>query len=264
MRWTVYRVFEALEELGAIVEEARSVPMTSNCVVPRGDVLELIDDIREALPADVDDAQDVLDQRDRLLEEARIYAQNHVEEAHAKSESAVEESRHIAERITSDAAAQADRVVKEAQSTAQRLLAEAQQESERLRHEAQREYESATTRAREESERLLQAGNSAYEHAVNEGLAEQRRLVSQSEVAQAARVEATRVVDAAHAESDRTRAECDFYVDTKLAEFEEFLVTTSRTVARGRQQLRAGAGTHDLVDSLPSGRENRERVEARR
>jgi len=46
----VYRVFEALDELGAIVEEARGVPMTAGCVVPRGDVLELIDDIKDAIP----------------------------------------------------------------------------------------------------------------------------------------------------------------------------------------------------------------------
>ena len=37
----MYRVFEALDELSAIVEEARGVPMTAGCVVPRGDVLEL-------------------------------------------------------------------------------------------------------------------------------------------------------------------------------------------------------------------------------
>ena len=43
----MYRVFEALDELGAIVEEARGLPMTAGCVVPRGDVLELIDDIKE-------------------------------------------------------------------------------------------------------------------------------------------------------------------------------------------------------------------------
>ena len=42
----MYRVFEALDELSAIVEEARGVPMTAGCVVPRGDVLELIDDIK--------------------------------------------------------------------------------------------------------------------------------------------------------------------------------------------------------------------------
>ena len=67
----MYRVFEALDELGAIVEEARGVPMTAGCVVPRGDVLELIDDIKDAIPGELDDAQDVLDARDGLLREAR-------------------------------------------------------------------------------------------------------------------------------------------------------------------------------------------------
>jgi len=62
----VYRVFESLDALVTVVEEARGVPMTSNCVVPRGDVLELLDDIREALPGELDDAQDVLDRREEL------------------------------------------------------------------------------------------------------------------------------------------------------------------------------------------------------
>ena len=44
--------------------------MTSNCVVPRGDVLELLDDVREALPGELDDAQDVLDRRDELVDDA--------------------------------------------------------------------------------------------------------------------------------------------------------------------------------------------------
>ncbi|PJE20155.1 MAG: hypothetical protein CK431_28570, partial [Mycobacterium sp.] len=41
--------------------------------------------------------------------------------------------------------------------------------------------------------------------------------------------------------------ECDIYVDTKLAEFEEFLNGTLRSVGRGRHQLRTAAGTHDYV-----------------
>ena len=56
----MYRVFEALDELVAIVEEARSVPMTAGCVVPRGDVLELLDDIKDSIPGELDDAQDAL------------------------------------------------------------------------------------------------------------------------------------------------------------------------------------------------------------
>src|ERR687893_1522024 len=71
----VYRVFEALDELVTTVEEARGVPMTSSCVVPRGDVLELLDDVREAIPAELDDAQDVLDRRDEVVSEAEREAE---------------------------------------------------------------------------------------------------------------------------------------------------------------------------------------------
>jgi len=46
-----------LDELIATFEEARSVPMTAGCVVPRGDVLELVDDIKDAIPGELDDAQ---------------------------------------------------------------------------------------------------------------------------------------------------------------------------------------------------------------
>ncbi len=74
MTAAVYRVFEALDELVTIVEEARGVPMTASCVVPRGDLLDLLDDVRDALPGEVDDAQDVLDHRDQMLNEARASA----------------------------------------------------------------------------------------------------------------------------------------------------------------------------------------------
>ena len=55
------------------------------------------------------------------------------------------------------------------------------------------------------------------------------------------------VVEGEHAEADRLRGECDIYVDSKLAEFEDFLNGTLRSVGRGRHQLRTAAGTHDYA-----------------
>ena len=104
-----------------------------------------------------------------------------------------------------------------------------------------------TTRAKSEVDRLIENGNISYEKAVQEGIKEQQRLVSQTEVVQTATSEAGRLVDAAHSEADRLRGECDVYVDTKLAEFEDFLNGTLRSVGRGRHQLRTAAGTHDYA-----------------
>jgi len=59
--FAVYRVFEALDELGAMWKKPAALPMTAGCVVPRGDVLELIDANQDAIPGELDDAQDVLD-----------------------------------------------------------------------------------------------------------------------------------------------------------------------------------------------------------
>ena len=103
----MYRVFEALDELGSIVEEARGVPMTAGCVVPRGDVLELIDDIRDAIPGELDDAQDVLDARDSVLNEAKEHAESMVSSATAEADSLVAHARAEADRLLADAKGQA-------------------------------------------------------------------------------------------------------------------------------------------------------------
>ncbi|MGH4004600.1 MAG: DivIVA domain-containing protein, partial [Pseudonocardiaceae bacterium] len=101
----MYRVFEALDELVTTVEEARGVPMTSSCVVPRGDVLELLDDVRDAIPAELDDAQDVLDHRDELVDTAQRESQRERAEARTEAEQMVTGAREEATRLVAEARA---------------------------------------------------------------------------------------------------------------------------------------------------------------
>ena len=58
-------------------------------VVPRGDVLELLDDVKDSIPAELDDAQDVLDQRDKLVGDARVHAETAISEATSQSDAMV-------------------------------------------------------------------------------------------------------------------------------------------------------------------------------
>lgn len=244
----MYRVFEALDELVAIVEEARAVPMTAGCMVPRGDVLDLLDDIKGSIPTELDDAQDVLDQRDALVGNARQNADTTVAQAKADADAMVAAAQAEAERLVSEARAAADRMVEDATGHSRSMIADATEEAHRLTTSAAREHESLTGRARSEAARIVENANAHYERSVADGIAEQQRLVAEDEVVVAAKSEAQRIIDAAHAEADRLRGECDIYVDKKLSDFEEILTGTLRSVGRGRQQLRTGAGTHDYVE----------------
>ena len=107
---------------------------------------------------------------------------------------------------------------------------------------AREQADSTVDKARREADRLVESGNQEYQRSVQEGLTQQERLISESEVMRRADEEAHRLVEQAHSESARLRAECDDYVDAKLAEFEESLSSVLRTVSSDRSALRRGAG----------------------
>ena len=226
----MYKVFEALDELVTILEEARGVPMTSSCVVPRGDLLELLDEVRDALPGEVDDAQDVLDSKDEIVGKAEHEAEQTISKANLEAGKAVEDARAEAERLVAEARAHADRLVADAEDTAERTVAA-----------GQAKFDELVGRSQDEADRMIQAGRESYERQVEDGRLEQARLVSQTDVVQAAHAESARILDATADEAARQRGECDEYVDSKLAEFGDLLTHTLRTVDKGRAHLRGAA-----------------------
>ena len=96
--------------------------MTASCVVPRGDVLELLDDVRDALPGEVDDAQDVLDHRDQMIGEATEKAAKTTADAEAEAHRLVSTAHADAEATVTGARAEADRLVQEATAHAEGLV----------------------------------------------------------------------------------------------------------------------------------------------
>lgn len=111
---------ESLEQLEALVTQARSVPLSASAVIPRDEVLALIKDIKETLPAEHQQAVEIVDERERLLTEA-----------HEKSAFIIEQAREERSRMLSRA-----EVVQAAEAEAKRIMDAAQTEAARLAHQA--------------------------------------------------------------------------------------------------------------------------------
>lgn len=117
---------ERLNQATEMVEQARAVPLSASCVVHRGDLLTLLDEIRLGLPDALVYAESVLSRREEVIDEGRLAAENLL--AAARQEAA-------------DLVSQ-ERVVVLAQEEASRILDEARAESDRLKDEAEKYIDS--------------------------------------------------------------------------------------------------------------------------
>jgi cell division septum initiation protein DivIVA len=142
---------DRIDEIIAMVETARSVPMSRNCMLDRGEMIGALEEVRGLLPAELRRAAALLEERDKILDAGR----------------------HEAERI-----------IREAES----------------------------------------------EHA---------RLVSVNEITVSAEREGARIVGESRADAERLRDEVDDYVDTALANFEQFLTRALASIERGRDKMHA-------------------------
>jgi cell division septum initiation protein DivIVA len=142
---------DRIDEIISLVENARNVPMSRNCMLDRGEMINMLDHLRNELPAEMRRAMALLDERDKILD----------------------------------------------------------------------------------------AGQREAERMVSEAEAEHHRLVSHSEVVVSADRESTRMIAEARAEAQRLRDEVDEYVDTTLANFEQFLTRSLASIERGRDKMHA-------------------------
>ena len=97
-----------------LVEEARGVPLSASCVVHRAEMLEILDDAREALPIDFESARKIIEARDAIIEEARVSAEQLIAIARedvaqmVEQTSIVQIARDEARKILDDARETAD------------------------------------------------------------------------------------------------------------------------------------------------------------
>ncbi|HXF56801.1 MAG TPA: hypothetical protein VNO34_04380 [Actinomycetota bacterium] len=136
-----------LQQLQELVEQAKSMPLSSSVLVNREEVLELIEATRKELPEEIKQARWVVKDREELLAKAR-------RDGEAIVQKALEERARLLSQ---------QEVVRAAQEEAERILAEAREQARQLRLEAEdyvdtklAQYEVALEKTAAEIQRSIQ------------------------------------------------------------------------------------------------------------
>ena len=207
-------VQQKLDEITASVENARSMPMSASIVVNKAELIAMLAELREALPTELAQAQQTVEQGDQVVQEARREAERIVAEAQG------ERGRLIS----------GTEVAMNSQAEADRILAAARADSEEERREADDYVDSKlanfevvltkTLGAIGRGRQKLRVGGAPVEGEDGEEFAQ----------------------DAFRSPSP----EVDEYVDVKLAALETALSKTLDAVGRGRDKLLGKRPIDDL------------------
>ena len=127
----IYDVFDKLQQE---VENGGSVPLTAKVMIDKDLFLDLLDELREMLPPEVIQAQNVLDNADAIIAKAKEDAQVIIAEAQARREEILEIS-----SINKEAQQRAEVMLKKAKLDAYKIRAGSLEQSYAVMDEAYEE-----------------------------------------------------------------------------------------------------------------------------
>ena len=114
-------LIERIDELQLLVEEAKAVPLSSSAVINRDEFLELLAQLKEAVPDEVRQARWMSRDRDELLARARKEAERIVTEAQEQRDRLLSRT-----EIVSAAHREAERITDEGKERSARMRIEAE------------------------------------------------------------------------------------------------------------------------------------------
>jgi hypothetical protein len=132
-------ILQLIDRLEELFNESKSVPFTKNVMVDEDRMLDIIDQMRIAIPEEVKKAQQLLGQRDRVLAQAQEEANRTLELARQKAD----------QMVTKDV------VAVEGQRRSDMLLSQARSEADNIRADADDYVMDNLTQLQTELERIL-------------------------------------------------------------------------------------------------------------
>ena len=131
-------ILQLIDRLEELFNESKSIPLTRNVMVDEDRMLDIIDQMRIAIPEEVKKAQQLLGQRDRVLAQAQEEANRTIEIARQKADQMVAK----------------DMIMLEAQRRAEQILVQARTDAEGVRADADDYVMDSLTQLQAELERI--------------------------------------------------------------------------------------------------------------
>ncbi|WP_330307548.1 MULTISPECIES: ATP synthase F0 subunit B [unclassified Streptomyces] len=213
-------VQKKLDEIVGAVGSARSMPMSASCVVNRAELLSMLEEVRQALPGSLAQAQELIGGREEMVEQARQEAERIIQTAHAERGSLISDTE----------------VARRSQNEADRILAEARKEAEEVRAEADDYVDSKLANFEVVLTKTLGSVGRGREKLLGTGPGIDEQGYEDEDAPERSH------------DPETLRRNADEYVDVKLGAFEAVLAKTLEAVGRGRQKLHGRIASDDLGD----------------
>ncbi|MER5301454.1 MULTISPECIES: ATP synthase F0 subunit B [Streptomyces] len=213
-------VQKKIDEIVETVGSAKSMPMSASCVVNRAGLLALLEEVRQALPGSLAQAQELIGGREQMVEQARQEAERIIEGAHAERGSLISDTE----------------VARRSQAEADRILAEARQEAADVRAEADDYVDSKLANFEVVLTKTLGSVGRGREKLLGTGPGVDEQGYEDEDAPERSH------------DPETLRRNADVYVDVKLGAFEAVLAKTLEAVGRGRQTLHGRAPADELSE----------------
>lgn len=219
-----------LDEIAEALQGARSMPMSASCVVNRAELLGMLNEVREALPGSLAQAQQLLGGREQLVEEARREAEQILEEAQSRRGALISDTE----------------VARRAQAEADRILGEARQEAEQISVEADDYVDSKLANF----EVVLTKTIGSVDRGRDKLLGRAPGYDDPQVFDAAGQGEGLDAAPERSADPQEQRRRADDYVDAQFQAFQSVLAKTLEAVGRGRQKLQGARPTDQLGETF--------------
>jgi vacuolar-type H+-ATPase subunit H len=117
-----------VDRLESLLNESWLIPLTSNRIISEEEYLDIIDQMRITIPAEIKQAKRIQQERERIIAQAQEEAERIVAQAREETERIVAQAREQAASITNG-----HEVLRTAETKAESLLKQAQQQAEDVR-----------------------------------------------------------------------------------------------------------------------------------